>query len=194
MKEHRRFLRVNYLGTGWLHHNEAKYSCRLENISENGALVSLKKVPREPLNPTDKCSLLLYQEDKDQKYQEFDAVIVRFESGLAALEFTESGIESHDLLENLIQKELYFINGGKKLIDLGLEVAKQRGIGLTLVHFDKGELNPERDVHTLRLSAGEHSINVHLNREEIEAFYVQNNAEQTRAKICNAIERLVAVV
>jgi hypothetical protein len=192
MRENRRFQRVNYLGTGWLHHNESKYGCRLENISNNGALVRLKKTPGVSINPGERCSLMLHLEDKAQRYQDFEAKIVRFESGMAALEFSESEVESLEVLDNLVKKELHFIDGGQKIIDLGLKVAEMKGIGLTGVHFDKGELNPEREMHTLRLSAGENSINVHLHRKEIEAFYLQNGSEETRVKVCHAINRLHA--
>jgi hypothetical protein len=193
MREKRRSLRVNYLGTGKLDHNQVKYNCRLENISSNGVLVSLKKEPDNPLNPGDGCSFILRQEDNKQLDQEIDARIVRFESEVAALEFTESAIESDEVLDTLIRHELHFINGGKKLIELGWKFAKRKGIGLTALYFDNGELNPVREMHTLRLAAGENSIKVHLHRREIEAFYARKDPEQTKVKICNAIERLSAV-
>ena len=190
MREKRRSLRVNYLGTGKLHYNELKYGCRLENISGGGALVSLQKKPDSPLNPGDRCSFMLHRENKMQLYQEFDARIVRFESEVAALEFMGSAIESDEVLDTIIRKELHFINGGKKLIDLGWKFAKREGIGLKVMYFDNGELYPEREMHTLRLSAGENSIKVHLHRREIEAFYARIDSEQTKAKICHAIARL----
>ncbi|MEI6703818.1 MAG: PilZ domain-containing protein [Deltaproteobacteria bacterium] len=190
MREKRRSLRVNYLGTGKLHHDEFKHNCRLENISGNGALVRLIREPDSPLNPGDGCTFMLHQEGKKQLYHEFAARIVRFESEVAALEFTESAIESGDLLDTLIRQELHFTNGGKKLIDLGWKFAKRKGIGLKVMYFDNGELIPEREMHTLRLSAGEHSIKVHLHRGEIEAFYARKDSEQTREKIFHAIERL----
>ncbi|MDD5284239.1 MAG: PilZ domain-containing protein [Desulfuromonadaceae bacterium] len=192
MKENRRFLRVNYLGTGWLHHNKARYNCRLENISEKGALVSLKKAPDGLILAGDNCILMLDKEDKKQRYQEYDARIVRFETEMAALEFTETGTRSFDLLDNLIRKELQFTNGSQKLIDLVHEVAEKGGVGLTTAYFDKGEIDPEREMHTLRLSVGEQSINVHLLREEIEAYYARNDTEHVMAKINHAIERLIA--
>jgi len=190
MREHRRFLRVNYLGSGWLHHNAARYNCRLENISKTGALVMLKNETDISLHPGDKCTLMLHQEDKEQLYQEFDSRIIRFESGIAALTFTETSIASNDLLDDLIQKELHFINGARKLIDLGWEIAYLNGIGLTVMHFDKGELNLEREFHTLRLSTGDNSVNVHLHREEIESFHALSDAGHVSEKICHAIEQL----
>ena len=193
MREKRRSLRVNYLGTGKLHHDEVKYGCRLENISSNGALVSLKMKPDNPLNPGDGCSFMLHQEDKKRLYHELEARIVRFESEAVALEFMGSAIESDEVLDTLIRKELHFINGGKKLIDLGWKFAKRKGIGLKVMYFDNGELYLEREMHTLRLSAGENSIKVHLHRREIEALYASKDSERTREKICHAIERLKAV-
>ena len=154
--------------------------------------MSLKEAPHAPLHPGDKSRLMLYQENEGQRYQEFDARIVRFESDKAALEFTESVIESHDVLDNLIQKELHFIDGSQKLINLGREAAEMRGIGLTDLHFDSGKLLPEREIHTLRLSVGEHSIKVHLHRQEIEAYNAQIDSGEARAKVYHAIDRLNA--
>lgn len=191
MRENRRFLRVNYLGSGWLLYNDAKFNCRLENISENGALIHFKKTP-DVLIPNETCILMLHQEKKDKPYQEFVARIVRFENDIAALEFTDSGVESHRLLDELIRKELYLINGSQKLIDLGRKAAKKCGIGLTVSYFDKGEIIPEREMHTLRLSAGEHAVNVHLHRDEIEAFYGGKGSVKVKAKISHAVEQLKA--
>ena len=190
MREQRRFQRVELLASGWLFHNESKYNCRLKNISENGALISLKKTPVKSLGPGDRCSLMLCHADKDLQYPKIQAQIGRLEAEVVALEFTDSGTESHSMLEHLIQKELHFLGGGKKLLTLGREVAAQKGVGLTVLCFDNGELIPEREMHTLRLSTGKHSINVHLNRKEIEAFYGRNDSERTREKIYHAIERL----
>jgi hypothetical protein len=193
MRENRRVQRVDLLSSGWLYHNGTKYSCRLENISRNGALVCLKIAPSGQLHPGDKCNLTLHQPDQEPQYHEIEAQVVRVEFNVTALEFTELETDSHDKLINLIQKELHFLEGGQKLIDLGREVAELKGIGLTAVYFDKGELNPEREMHTLRLSAGEQSINVHMHRDEIEEFYVPNDSKQTKAKIYHAIERLAAM-
>jgi hypothetical protein len=190
MRENRRVRRVGLLGNGWLHHNEAEYSCRLVNISSTGALVNLKKVPSDPLHPGDKCSLTLYQPDSEQHYQKVEAQIIRFESDEVALEFTELEKESQNVFSNLIQKEMHFLDGGQKLINLGRELAELIGIELTMVNFDNGELNKEREMHTLRLSTGEHAVNVHLHRDEIESFNVQHDSEQTKKKIYHAIERL----
>jgi hypothetical protein len=193
MRENRRVQRVNLLSSGWLYHNDSKYSCRLENISRSGALVRLKNAPRDPFLSGDKCTLTLHQPDQELQYHEIGAQIVRAESNVAALEFTELETESHDRIIGLIQKELHFLDGAQKLIDLGREFAALKGIGLTAVHFDKGELNPEREMHILRLSAGEHSINVHMHRDEIEEFYLLNDSKKTRAKIYHAIERLTDI-
>ena len=152
MKENRRFLRVNYLGSAWLHYDQSRYNCRFENISKKGALVCLKKLPDAPLDEGGRCRLMLHQEDMEQQYQEFDAKILRFKSEVAALEFTESAIASDEILENLVRKELCFINGGKKLIDLSRKIARRKGVTLKFIYFDNGELNLEREIHTLRLS------------------------------------------
>jgi len=193
MRENRRVQRVNLLSSGWLYHNDIKYSCRLENISRSGALVRLKSAPTDQFFSGDKCTLTLYQPDQEPQYHEIGVQIVRAESNVAALEFTESETESHDRIINLIQKEIHFLDGGQKLINLGRDFANLKGIGLTVASFDKGELNPEREMHTLRLSAGEHSINVYMHRDEIEEYFVRSDSKHTRAKIYHAIERLTEI-
>jgi len=152
--------------------------------------LSLKRTPHETTEPGDKCSLMLHQADNKQPYQKVDAQIVRFESDVMALEFTEEDSKPYDFIDHLVQKELHFLNGVKDLIRLGREVAEQHSVGLSVLCFDNGELNPEREMHTMRLASGEHSINVHLHREEIEAFHIQSDSGKTRAKIRHAIERL----
>ncbi len=190
MRENRKYLRVNFLNTGWLHHNECKYFCRLDNISRNGALVRLRKLPGEPFCPGDNCCLKLYMEEEGELYHNVEARVVRYEPEEVALEFIESGIESLDKLDNIIRKEFHFIDGGQKIIDQSLEIAELKGMELTVAYFDKGTLNPEREIHSLRLSDGGNSVNVHLNREEIEAFSAEKDSKHVKAKIFDAIERL----
>ena len=193
MNEKRRSQRVDLLSSGWLLHNESKYSCRILNISRSGVLLGLKKSPHDFLIPGESCCLLLQQADNVIDYQRIEAQVVRLQSGTVVLEFTELKTDSYNLLDKLVLKELNFMNGGQKLINLGKEVAERNGMSLTVLSFDNGQLNPEREMHTLRLSSGEHSINVHLHSDEIEAFNGQNNSERTESKIHSAIERLTAM-
>ena len=189
MRENRKFQRVNLLSSGWILHNGIKYSCRLENISKNGALVSLKLSLNNQLHPGDNCNLTISQPDQEPSFHEIGARIVRAEANVVALEFSEMGTESHERIVNLIQKELHLLEGGQKLINLAREVAGLKGIEATTIYFDKGELNPEREIHTLRLSIGEHSVYIHVHRDELEAFSI-SNTKPIEAKIYHAVERL----
>src|ERR1035437_6003592 len=105
--EKRRSQRVNYLNSGWLHHNDSKYNCRINNISQDGVLLVVKNTPDNSFQAGAKCYLMLYQTDKLPDYKRVDAQITRFESGEVALEFTELKKESYDFLENIVQKELH---------------------------------------------------------------------------------------
>jgi hypothetical protein len=77
MTENRSFPRVNYLGAGWLHLNEAAYHCRFENISKNGTLVCLKKAPYATVTPGEKCCLKLHLEESSLKYHEIEARMIQ---------------------------------------------------------------------------------------------------------------------
>lgn len=192
MRENRRTERVNFLSAGWLHYNETRYACLLENISTSGVLLRVKKTINAPILPGEACKLLLAHENDDEQYHQVDARVVRFDANMAALEFTGLKNDSRNIIDTLIQKELCFIQGSQKLIDLGKEVAAAKGFGLTTAYFDKGELDPEREMHSLRLSAGEHTITIFLHRDEIEAFSHHADTEQTMAKIHHGIKRLHA--
>jgi len=190
MEEKRRSRRINYLGTGWLSHQGSRYFCRLENISLHGARVGLKDASVGPIPRGESCSLRLYQDADGQQYGDFRAQVVRFESAVAGLEFYEVEGTSKDVLEDIIRKEQYLYDGAHKIIDLAREVAEFRGITLTDVHFDRGELIPEREIHTLRFFAGERTSNVHLHRMDIEEFYDKDGAVPASREIHKAIDRL----
>lgn len=191
MKEQRRSQRINYSGSGWLQHKDDQYFCRLENISLHGAMVGLKQMPISPITCGEKCSLRLYQDAEEHQYSDFAAQVVRCESAAeAGLEFVAGEGASKDALEKIIQKEQHLFAGADEIIKLAREVAELRGIGLTDVHFDKGELIPEREIHILRFFAGEQRANVHLHRADIEAFNARNSTVPARMKIHKAIDRL----
>lgn len=189
MNEKRRSQRIHYLGSGWLQHEGTPYSFRLENISLHGAMVALRKPPIGLIKCGEKCCLKLRQEVDGASYKDFMARIVRFESSVVGLEFI--GVEDalKDLLGEIIKKEQHLADGADKLINLAREVAEKRGIELTDVHFDKGELLPERDIHTLRFFAGKQAAKVHLHRADIEE-YARDGAVPTRMKIYKAVNRL----
>jgi hypothetical protein len=192
MKEKRRSERINLLGTGWLHLNGAQYSCRLENISLHGARVGLKKTSIGPIHTGEACCLRLYQGDDGQHYGDFKAQIVHLESAVAGLEFVEVEGASKEVLENIINKEQHFHKGADKIINLAWEVAGLQGIDLTCLYFDKGELDPEREMHTLRFFAGDCATRVHLHRADMEEFYVQDGTTPVRTEILRAIDKLHA--
>jgi len=190
MNEKRRSQRIKLLGTGWLQHEGSQYFCRLENISRHGARVGLKTLPTPPIQQGEKCYLRLSHDSKEPEYVDFMAQIIRFESAGAGLEFLGVEDASLGVLDSIIQKEQYLSDGAEKIIGLAWKLAELRGIGLQNVYFDKGELMPEREVHTLRFVAGEYTSNVCLHRAEIEEFYIQDGTMPVRAGIHKAIDQL----
>ncbi len=188
MNENRRNQRVNLLGSGWLSHNVTKYSCRLVNISNRGALIILNNPPRDPLYSGNTCSLEILRADTNNLYLTIDASIVRFDSGVAALDFVGLSGEQLALLDNLMQKEFIFIDGGQTLIEFVQEVAAEKGICLESLCFDTGDTCQDVELHSLRLSAEGRFTEVHLHRDEIEAFRALKKNRLTKTKIFNALE------
>jgi hypothetical protein len=121
-----------------------------------------------------------------------EASIGRFDSGVAALEFVELSGEQLALLDNLMQKEFIFIDGGQTLIEFVQEVAAEKGICLESLCFDTGDTCQDVELHSLRLSTEGRITEVHLHRDEIEAFYALKRIRLTKTKIADAFERLAA--
>jgi hypothetical protein len=119
-----------------------------------------------------------------------DASIVRFDSGVAALNFVGLSGEQLALLDNLMQKEFIFIDGGQTLIEYVEEVAAEKGICLEPLCFDAGDACQDAELNSLRLSAEGRCTEVHLHRDEIEAFHALKKIRLTKTKILDAFERL----
>lgn len=190
MNENRRNQRVNLLGSGWLSHNVTKYSCRLVNISNSGALIILNNPPREPLYSGNTCTLEMLRSGTNQSYMTIDASIARFDSGVAALDFVGLSSEQLALLENLMQKEFLFIDGGQTLIEFVQEVAAEKGICLEPLSFETGDTCQDVELHSMRLSSEGRFIEFYLHRDEIEAFHALKKNRLTKTKIFDAFERL----
>lgn len=190
MNENRRNQRVNLLGSGWLSHNVTKYSCRLVNISNSGALIILNNPPRDPLYPGNTCCLEILRADTNNLYMTIEASIGRFDSGVAALEFVELSGAQRALLDNLMQKEFIFIDGGQSLLEYVQEVAAQQGVSLEPLCFNAGDTCQDVELHSLRLSVEGRFTEVHLHRDEIEAFHALKRIRLTKKKISDAFARL----
>ena len=190
MQEKRRSQRIDHLTTGWLHHNGGKSRCRIENISKHGAMVSLRGAPVIPIQNRDECLLNLYHEEGGAPYANFKAQVTRIDTQSAGLEFTELNNGLEEILEKIIVKEQCLLYGAEQIITHAGEVAHFLEIELSDIFFDRGALIPERDVHTLRLFAGEHTSRVHLFRSDMEKFHVQTCTGPVHNKIFTALGRL----
>lgn len=193
MKEMRRSERINFLGTGWLQHHNAKHFCRLENISMDGVLISLKQALCEPLDKGVTCRLTLYH-DAEGHSREFETCVARCEADRVGLEFV--GLDSNliDTLKTIISQEQHFTNGAQMAIALARTLAEGKGIKLNNVHFEKGALNPEKEIQILRFHAGEQSVMVDLYRKEIEQFHLQGQTAPPYAKIRKTIDKLAGLL
>jgi hypothetical protein len=189
MREKRRSARVNYLGTGWLQQENLQHFCRLENISTNGALVSLKKSLRDTMLQGYNCRLTLYY-DAEGHSKEFTVKVVHCEAAQVGLEFVDLDSALESTLTAIVIREQQFISGAQTIINLARALAEDKGVALSDVHFDAGKLNPEKEIHLLRFFAGKHSVMVDLNRNEVEQFHTKGAAAPSQAKIRKAVDRL----
>lgn len=190
MLENRRDKRVNHLSTCWLQHRDSRYYCRVENISKSGALVSLKKPAVEPVGSGDECTITFCLEGENVNNMEFNARIIRYGSGMAAVEFVEAESKSQKELEIIIDREQHFIDGAGKLLDIVRECAETMKIELSDIHFDDGKLNPEREMHILRIHSGEYAAKLHFIREDIESAFAGELNQALRSKIDAAVCKL----
>ena len=107
-----------------------------------------------------------------------------------ALDFAELSAEQLELLGNFIQKEYIFIDGGQSLIDFVQETAAGKGMCLEMPRLDSDETKQGTELVTLRLSFEGRSVDIHLHRDEIEAFYALKKIRLTKTKILDAIAGL----
>ena len=187
MPDKRRHERVNFLSTAWLEYNGDKHFCRLANISISGAMMIMHKPICPPIPIGNRCGVTLYHDYDGLFSEEFNAQIAYCKVPSFGVEFLDMDSKAQEILKSIVNKEKCFLNSARTIVNMAREIAVSKGIELTSVHFDNGELNLEREIHCLRFNAGEHKIMVHLNRDEIEQFHGQGIADK---KIRNTVDKL----
>jgi len=103
--EKRSFPRVNLAASGLLVVREGLYRARLENISLNGALVTLEETDGPPLSTGERCSLALYRSGSDASLR-FSTKVVHLGYGMACVKFVNLDQATRLTLRSLIAHQL----------------------------------------------------------------------------------------
>ena len=90
--------------------------------------------------------------------------------------------------------KLQYQEGVKKISELAEDLAKQNGLLLTSIQFDRNRPAGSLDFHIVELESGGCSVSEKLHHEEIEDYPGRAGTELTRAKIGSAIERLKVMI
>jgi len=101
MNEQRQYNRVRFSAKCSLSHNNISYMGHLENISENGALISFSDgvvIPRD-----DSCSLTIYLEDENSPLHVLIEV-VHSNFTMIGIKFSSKDVEKQERLHNLIER------------------------------------------------------------------------------------------
>ena len=101
MNQKRHFIRVRFKAKCSLTHNKTNYPGQLENISINGALISLNDgivIPRDDI-----CSLTVYLEDENTPlHLVIEVMYCKFT--MIGVKFTKKNAETRKRLEDLIDR------------------------------------------------------------------------------------------
>jgi len=191
MPESRRAERIKQLGTAWIQYEDTRYYCQILNVSAMGAL-AITKEPIEPAIPKDAvCCAAIYNDHRGLLANKLFVRVVHSNPPSLGLEFIEVDKETGEALNTIVNNEKHFFVGAQMILEMASETAVAKGIKLSALYFDKGDLDLELEVHCLRFFAGEHKIMVHLYRDEIEQYHEQCD---TNHKIYNAVEKLHGLI
>lgn len=103
MAEKRRFQRVRLVTKSVLKHNNCTYPGRLENISTNGALITLLESAIALIQPGDKCVLMVYPEAEKAPVQ-FVAEVVHAGFSVAGVKFLAMDADMKVRLGSLVER------------------------------------------------------------------------------------------
>jgi hypothetical protein len=170
MPDSRRVERINHMGTAWLQYNGMKHYCQIQNVSPMGAMVLTKEPVMFPIPHNSRCNVKFYHDYDGLFTNEFCARVVYCNSATLGLEFIEMDFDSKKILKTVVEGDTKFYNGALNIIKIAKNFAEAKGIELSALHFDKGELDLEKEMHTLRLFADQYRIMLPLHRAEIEQF------------------------
>ena len=191
MPESRRAERIKQLGTAWIQYEGIRYYCQILNVSTMGAL-AITKEPIEPVIPKDAiCSATIYNNHRGMLADELFVRVAHSNPPSLGLEFIEVDKNTEEALNTIVNNEKHFFVGAQMIIDTAVKLAATKGIELSALYFDKGDLDLQLEVHCLRFFAGKRKIMVHFHRDEIEQYHEQDD---TNHKINNALEKLHDII
>jgi hypothetical protein len=104
MTEKRRFHRFTYVVGGTLQCRDATFRCRLENLSMDGALVTIRDADITDLHTGDTCLLRLYHEIEG-RYITMEALIAHHVFAIVGLRFLSLDAETKTSLETIMERE-----------------------------------------------------------------------------------------
>jgi hypothetical protein len=191
MPESRRAERIKQLGTAWIQYEGIRYYCQILNVSTMGAL-AITKEPIEPVIPKDAiCCATIYNDHRGLLADELFVRVVHSNPPSLGLEFIKVDKDTEEALNAIVNKEKHFFVGAQTIIDTAGKLAAAKGIELSELYFDKGDLDLELEVHCLRFFAGKRKVMVHFDRDEIEQYQESFDSDQ---KIYNAVEKLHVLI
>lgn len=101
MGERRRFHRIRFKANSTLVHEKTAYHVQLENLSLNGALLSLADSATFPLG--DECSLSFSLGNENSPLR-FTAKVIYSNFALLGIEFVSYGADTSILLQDLLRR------------------------------------------------------------------------------------------
>jgi hypothetical protein len=104
MTEKRRFRRITYVVGGTLQCRDATFRCRLENLSMDGVLVTIRDATITDFHTGDTCLLRLYHEIEG-RYITVEALIAHHVFAVVGLEFLSLDAETRTSLETIMARE-----------------------------------------------------------------------------------------
>jgi len=103
MTEKRRFSRITYMVGGTLKCHGSSFSCRLENLSMSGALVTTRDISATDIRVGDHCFLSMYHEIEG-RHLIVEAKVVHQVFAFVGLAFTNLTAEIEASLESILER------------------------------------------------------------------------------------------
>lgn len=110
MAENRQLKRVPYVAGGTFQYRDTTFSCRLENISMAGALISIRNLTATDFRPGHICILNLFDEMEGQHIS-IEVLIAHHSFSYVGLEFIYLDVDAQVSLEIIIEREGKFDSG-----------------------------------------------------------------------------------
>ncbi|RII25500.1 MAG: hypothetical protein CXR30_18505 [Geobacter sp.] len=104
MTEKRRFRRITYVVGGTLQCHGSTFSCRLENLSVAGALITIRDTSATDIRVGDHCFLRMYHEI-EARHVIMEAYVIHHVFAFVGLAFTNLSAEIEASLVSIMKRE-----------------------------------------------------------------------------------------